>query len=81
MTDTSDDYNRAAFELIVSLRSGLPVRSGLPEHCDFCGQPFDYDALRSPVASLREAARYPIPEEAGEWTCSECAKRWGWEVA
>ena len=20
--------------------------------------------------------RYPIPEEAGEWTCNECAARW-----
>jgi len=53
----SDDYNKAAFDFIVSLRGGLP------EKCDFCGQKF-----------TRE--RYPIPEEAGEWTCSECLARW-----
>lgn len=53
----SDDYNQAAFELIVALRGGLPGA------CDFCGQPFT-------------AARYPIPEEAGEWTCRECLDRW-----
>jgi hypothetical protein len=58
---TSDSYNQAAFDLIVSLRGGLP------EKCDFCGQPFT-------------DSRYPIPEEGGEWTCSECAKLWGWDV-
>jgi hypothetical protein len=52
----SDD-NQAAFDLIVGLRGGLP------EACDFCGQPFTQ-------------ARYPVPEEAGEWTCSECLARW-----
>lgn len=51
------DYNQAAFDLIVGLRGGLP------EACDFCGQPFTKD-------------RYPVPEEAGEWTCSECLARW-----
>lgn len=34
-----------------------------PEKCDFCQQPFT-------------AERYPIPEEAGEWTCRECLTRW-----
>lgn len=56
----SDEYNRAAFDLIVSLRGGLP------EKCDFCGQPYT-------------DARYPVPEEAGEWACNECLKRWGRE--
>jgi ribosomal protein L37AE/L43A len=53
----SDDYNQAAFNLIVGLRGGLP------EKCDFCDQPFT-------------ERRYPVPEEAGEWTCSECVARW-----
>lgn len=39
------------------------LRGGIPEKCDFCGQPFN-------------DKRYPIPEEAGEWTCSECWERW-----
>jgi len=67
---TTPEYDQAAFELIVGLRGGLP------EKCDFCDQPFDYDALASTVVSVREAARYPVPEEAGEWTCSECVARW-----
>jgi hypothetical protein len=69
---TSDSYNQAAFELIVSLRGGLP------EKCDFCGQPFDYDALRTAQASPSGVGqlRWPVPEEAGEWTCSECLARW-----
>jgi len=54
----SDAYNRAAFELLVSLRGGLP------DACDFCRQPFTQ-------------ARYPVPEEAGAWACSECVARWG----
>ena len=53
----SDDYNQAAFDWIVYLRGGLP------EACDFCGQPFTQE-------------RYPVPEEAGEWTCAECLARW-----
>ena len=44
-------------ELLISLRGGLP------EKCDFCGLPFDYDIPGS---------RYPIPEEAGAWSCNEC---------
>ncbi len=55
-----DDYNRAAFDLLVSLRGGLP------EACDFCGQKFTQ-------------ARYPVPEEAGEWACAECVARWARE--
>lgn len=39
------------------------LRAGVPEKCDFCDQPFT-------------DARYPVPEEAGEWTCSECLARW-----
>ena len=39
------------------------LRGGIPEKCDFCGQEYTED-------------RYPIPEEAGEWTCSECWARW-----
>jgi hypothetical protein len=53
----SDDYNQAAFDLIVALRGSLP------KDCDFCGQPFT-------------EARYPVPEEAGEWACAECWARW-----
>jgi ribosomal protein L37AE/L43A len=50
-------YDKSAFDLIVSLRGGLP------ERCDFCKKPYTED-------------RYPIPEEAGEWTCNECVARW-----
>lgn len=39
------------------------LRGGLPEACDFCGQPYGPE-------------RYPVPEEAGEWACSECLARW-----
>lgn len=53
------EYNQAAFDLIVDLRGGLP------EKCDFCGQPFV------------PKQRWPIPEEAGEWACNECYARWG----
>jgi hypothetical protein len=56
----SDDYNRAAFDLLASLRGGLP------DACDFCRQPFTQ-------------ARYPVPEEAGEWACAECVARWARE--
>lgn len=45
------------FDLLVQLRGGMP------ERCDFCGQP--YNNLRTPE-----------PEEAGEWACSECVARW-----
>ena len=38
-------------------------RGGLPEKCDFCEQEYDHN-------------RYPIPEEAGAWACSECYKNW-----
>lgn len=38
-------------------------RGGLPETCDFCGQPYNED-------------RHPIPEEAGEWACSDCYDLW-----
>ncbi len=39
------------------------MRGGIPECCDFCGQTFN-------------ETRHPIPEEAGEWTCTECWERW-----
>ena len=39
------------------------LRGGLPECCDFCGQAFS-------------ETRHPVPEEAGEWACSECVARW-----
>lgn len=32
--DLSDDYKRATFDLIVSLRGGIP------ETCDFCQRPY-----------------------------------------
>jgi ribosomal protein L37AE/L43A len=41
----------------------VQLRGGLPDKCDFCGQEYS-------------AKRYPIPEEAGEWACSECVARW-----
>lgn len=42
----------------------VAMRGGqLPERCDFCDQPFSQE-------------RYPVPEEAGEWTCAECLARW-----
>lgn len=44
------------------------LRGGIPGKCDFCGQPYTTD-------------RYPLPEEAGEWTCSECWDRWEKEDA
>jgi hypothetical protein len=52
--NVDDDYNRAAFELLVSLRGGVPKR------CDFCGELYV------------EGRRWPVPEEAGAWSCSEC---------
>lgn len=41
----------------------VELRGGIPEKCDFCGQAFTEE-------------RYPIPEEAGMWTCKECWDRW-----
>ena len=41
----------------------LAVRGGQPENCDFCGRPFTEE-------------RCAIPEEAGEWACSECVDSW-----
>ena len=46
-----------ALEMIVAMRGGIP------EGCDFCGQPFN-------------DSRQPVPEEAGEWACTECWARW-----
>lgn len=37
-----DDYNQAAFNLIVGLRGGLP------ERCDFCDQPFTQERYPIP---------------------------------
>jgi len=45
------------FDLLVALRGGLP------EACDFCGQPYN-------------ETRHPEPEEAGAWACTECVTRW-----
>ena len=39
------------------------LRGGVPQQCDFCKQPYTGE-------------RYPIPEEAGEWACSECYDQW-----
>lgn len=41
----------------------IALRGGYPANCDFCLQPFTKD-------------RRPIPEEAGEWACTECVARW-----
>lgn len=46
----------------------IQLRGGLPECCDFCGQPYTQD-------------RHPVPEEAGEWACTDCSKRWSEEDA
>lgn len=37
----------------------ISIRGGLPEKCDFCGLAY-------------EDNRFPIPEEAGAWSCNEC---------
>jgi hypothetical protein len=37
----------------------VALRGGLPEKCDFCGLPYG-------------DGRYPVPEEAGDWSCNEC---------
>jgi hypothetical protein len=39
------------------------LRGGTPDTCDFCGQEFT-------------EANHPLPEEGGEWACSECVARW-----
>jgi hypothetical protein len=39
------------------------LRGGIPVKCDFCNQPYSEQ-------------RHPVPEEAGEWACTECWKRW-----
>jgi len=41
----------------------VAMRGGIPDRCDFCDQPFT-------------EANYPTPEEAGEWACIECVKKW-----
>jgi hypothetical protein len=41
----------------------MALRGGHPKICDFCGQPYSKD-------------RWPVPEEAGAWACSECCARW-----
>jgi hypothetical protein len=46
----------------------ISIRGGLPETCDFCGLPYG-------------EGRYPVPEEAGAWSCNECeAKFDGFEA-
>src|SRR5262249_9552848 len=37
----------------------IALRGGLPDKCDFCGLPY-------------EGTRYPVPEEAGAWSCNKC---------
>lgn len=54
--------NEAVFNLIVELRGGIP------ERCDFCGEPYT-------------EARRPTPDESGEWACTECWERWEREEA
>lgn len=41
----------------------VELRGGLPLACDFCGQSYADD-------------RQPVPEEGGEWACTECVDRW-----
>ena len=42
------------------------LRGGIPERCDFCGEPYDNE-------------RHPEPEEAGQWACNFCNDRWNKE--
>jgi hypothetical protein len=53
----SDDYNQAAFEMIVALRGGLPAV------CDFCGQMFT--EARYPVTE--EAGEWACAECWARW--------------
>ena len=39
------------------------LRGGYPEKCDFCDKSYNKE-------------RRPVPEEAGEWACTECWERW-----
>lgn len=39
------------------------LRGGYPKHCDFCKKEYN-------------DKRHPVPEEAGEWACTECWERW-----
>jgi hypothetical protein len=57
----SDDYSRAAFELIVALRGGLPMK------CDFCLQPFTDERYPIPEEAGLWACRacYARWEEEG----------------
>ncbi len=41
----------------------VALRGGIPERCDFCEQPYTDE-------------RFPVPEEAGDWACTECWDRW-----
>ena len=54
--DNEPDLDVDARELIVSLRGGVP------EKCDFCGQPRPEHELH--------------PEEGGEWACIHCIDKW-----
>ena len=38
------------------------MRGGVPEKCDFCGNPFDEKGA--------------VPEEAGDWACWTCWTQW-----
>lgn len=50
------------------LKAIIELRGGIPECCDFCGQAF---TKKNP----------PIPEEAGQWACTECFEKWNTEEA
>ena len=39
----------------------VDLRGGFPEKCDFCGERYS-------------DTRYPVPEEAGAWSCNICEK-------
>ena len=41
----------------------VELRGGVPERCDFCSKPFTEQ-------------NYATPEEAGDWACIECVRRW-----
>ena len=41
----------------------IELRGGIPDNCDFCGEPFTNE-------------NYATPEEGGEWACITCVRKW-----
>jgi hypothetical protein len=59
----SDDHELSKEYHDAAFNLIVDLRGGLPEKCDFCHEPFTEQ-------------RYPVPEEAGDWACSDCVKLW-----